>query len=171
MSDYAGQGDVEIVTATEADVPALARMFLSDMTDLGESPELDAMLATTREIVAREGRTQHLRVARVGGAIAGVVLANEFLSIKFPGVALWIEELYVDPAYRRLGLGRLLIEDLLAWAHERGIQGVELEAYRMNTAASILYRTLGFRRLARERYAFRMSEYELEDEEESGDAY
>ena len=46
------------------------------------------------------------------------------------------------------------------YAMNAGLRGIELEAYRMNTAASVLYRTLGFRRLARERYAFDMAEYE-----------
>ena len=61
------------------------------------------------------------------------------------------------------GVGRELVEQLLDWAHGAGFAGVELEAYRMNTAASILYRSLGFRRVARERYSFHMDDWDFED--------
>ncbi len=104
-----------------------------------------------------------VRVARQAGKTVGVLLANEMLSIKFPGRALWIEELYVAPEARRQGLGRILVEDLLDWALKHDYKGVELEAYRMNTAASILYRSVGFSRLARERYSFDLADWELDD--------
>jgi ribosomal protein S18 acetylase RimI-like enzyme len=61
-------------------------------------------------------------------------------------------------------LGRRLVLHALAWARAEGFVGVELEAYRMNTAASVLYRSLGFRRLARERYACALADLELEEE-------
>ena len=53
-----------------------------------------------------------------------------------------------------------LVERLVVWAHERGFAGVELEAYRMNTAASVLYRSLDFRRIARERYSYDMANFD-----------
>ncbi len=90
--------------------------------------------------------------------IAGVLLADAFFSLKVAGQALWIEELYVRPEFRRRGLGIHLVEYLLDWAEEKGYGGVELEAYRMNTAASLLYRELDFRRLARERYCYYFAE-------------
>lgn len=143
------------------DVEALAAMFYEDMVDLGVDAELPALVDVAGALVQDERGVHHVRVARSEtGEIAGCVVANEFLSLKFPGRALWIEELYVRPAFRREGIGRLLVEDLLAWAHAEGFRGVELEAYRMNTAASVLYRTLGFRRLARERYSFAMDEHD-----------
>ena len=53
------------------------------------------------------------------------------------------------------------MDALLDWAEENGIEGIDLESYRLNAPASILYRTLGFRRLGRERFTL-----ELWDEEE-----
>ncbi len=166
MSTEAGQADVRVERATLSDLDRLAAMFLDDMADLGNHPDPARMRDVTRRMLENNGRDNHVLVARdvTTSDVVGVVLANEFLSIKFPGRALWIEELYVAPAGRRRGIGRLLVEVLLEWAKREGVRGIELEAYRMNTAASILYRTIGFRRLARERYTFDLDDYELDDE-------
>lgn len=154
-------GNVTIDEPRPDDAARIAEMFGDDMRELGFSPEPDEMLHVVRSLIKHDGNDVHLLVARdEAGAAIGVVMANTFTSIKYPGPALWIEELYVHPDGRRRGVGTLLVEALLARAHKQGIRGIELEAYRMNTAASVLYRTLGFRRLARERYAFDMEEYE-----------
>lgn len=155
MSD----SEVTIDVPTPDEVERLVELFVADMRDLGIKPSRDDMRAITRQMF--DDDRQHLRTARADGRIVGVLLASEFASIKFAGRALWIEELYVTPEYRRAGIGRLLVDDFLYWAHQNGFVGVDLEAYRMNTAASVLYRSIGFRRLARERYSFDMAEYEL----------
>lgn len=145
--------------ADEAD--RLAELFHADMVELGLAPNTQELRALVRGLLEVPRELLFLRVARDEAGIAvGVLLANAFYSIKFPGRAWWIEELYVAPEARRMGVGRLLVDDLLGYAHTHGFKGVELEAYRMNTAASILYRSLGFRRLARERYTFDLSEWE-----------
>ena len=88
----------------------------------------------------------------------GVILANFNWSPKFGGRSLWIESLYVSAAGRRQGIGRRLVDTLLDWAEEQEIKGVDIEAYRGNTPAGVLYRSLGFRRLGRERFAYRFEE-------------
>jgi ribosomal protein S18 acetylase RimI-like enzyme len=156
----ASSASVDITPPTVADVEAITRLFLNDMRDLGEHPDPAALQGVATHMVEHNGAGIHVFVARVDGSVGGVVVANEFQSIKFPGRALWIEELYVDPGFRRHGIGRKLVDALLHHAWKLGIQGVELEAYRMNTAASVLYRSIGFKRLARERYSIRMDEFD-----------
>lgn len=156
---------VVINDLTQADVEAVARLFHADMKDLGEDASLEDLVKVVEALIEDDGRDNFVRVARFDdGRIVGVILANYFLSIKFPGKSLWIEELYVHPDARRRGIGVQLVEHLMEWANRNGFRGIELEAYRMNTAASILYRSLGFRRLARERYSFSLADYELDDE-------
>jgi GNAT superfamily N-acetyltransferase len=53
----------------------------------------------------------------------------------------WIGQVVVDPRHRRLGLGRRLMERALAFADDRGIGCVKLDATDMGRP---LYRTLGF---------------------------
>ena len=152
---------VSIEVATASDVERVAELFLADMADLGQTDDRDAMRTVAAEAIG--SASAHVLVARQNGQAVGVLLANDYWSIKFPGRALWIEELYVAPEARRQGLGRTMVEYLLDWALSEGFVGVELEAYRMNTAASILYRSLGFSRLARERYSFDLDDWELDE--------
>ena len=50
----------------------------------------------------------------------------------------------LDVAYRRLGLGRRLLEHLLAVAARKDVRDVFLEVRPSNTAALMLYRAFGF---------------------------
>ncbi|WP_158542331.1 GNAT family N-acetyltransferase [Lujinxingia litoralis] len=160
MSDQATEAPV-IELPEPADAPVLARLFQEDMTDLGVETALDD-LEKLAEMVIEEALSSPPRcicyVARLdeGGEAVGVVLANFHWSLKFAGRALWIEELYVTPAARRRRLGRRLVEQVLDWAEDHGIRGIDLEAYQGNTPASILYRSLGFYRLGRERFYYRL---------------
>jgi ribosomal-protein-alanine N-acetyltransferase len=58
-------------------------------------------------------------------------------------------DLATDPAFRRRGLGRALIERLLVEARERAASAVYLEVRPSNAAALSLYRATGFVELAR----------------------
>ncbi len=126
----------------------------------------DEMVVLAKHIVDDLGTEQPrcvCWVAREPGSKqpVGVILANFEWSLKFAGPALWIEELYVTPSARRQGLGRILVEHLLDWAEVNGIKGIDLEAYQGNTPASILYRSLGFHRLGRERFYYRIGPEEF----------
>lgn len=141
-------------------------MFKEDMDDLGVRVELADLTVLAKDIVrdSRTGDPETLCwIARLepNGEAVGVVLANLNYSLKFAGRSLWIEELYVTPSARRRALGRLLVEHLLDWAESNQIKGVDLEAYQGNTPASILYRSVGFNRLGRERFYYRIGDDEF----------
>lgn len=155
--------DVEYGAATAADRDAIAALFAADMADLGQNAEPDDLVQAADGMLGDD--RCHVRVARRDARVIGVLVANEVWSIKYPGRALWIEELYVDPSHRRGGIGRQLVAHLVVWANQKNYSALEIEAYRMNTAASVLYASLGFRRKARERYTFDMRDYDWEAEE------
>ncbi len=154
----------EVVTLGEPgvdDAEALARLFDEDMKELGEEVSFEAQRELARQVIsgmAREDRDCLCWVARRDELVVGVILANFNWSPKFGGRALWIESLYVTQSGRRRGVGRRLVDQLLDWAEEHGIKGVDIEAYRGNTPAGVLYRSLGFHRLGRERFAYRLDE-------------
>ncbi len=158
--------EITIDAATDDDIDRIAGLFFADMVDLGVAPSQEAMRATVASIIEDTSDDRTMFVARDEGLVVGVVFANAFVSVKFAGRSIWIEELYVAPAARKRGIGRDLVTHMMQWAAERGFVGVNLEAYRMNTAASILYRSLGFRRLARERYEIALEDF-LADREEA----
>ncbi len=61
------------------------------------------------------------------------------------GVDEWeIENVVVDPGLRRQGIARLLIQEVLRQARDRGATDVFLEVRESNVAARGLYSKLGF---------------------------
>ena len=145
------------------DVEALGRLFHEDMVALGLETSLEGKLALAAQVLAdmaseAPGCVCWVARGEAGGEAVGLILGNYYWSLKFGGRAIWIEALYVSPGHRRGGTGRLLVEALLDWAEGEGLPGVDIEAYRGNTPASVLYRTMGFERLGRERFSMRLGE-------------
>jgi ribosomal protein S18 acetylase RimI-like enzyme len=54
--------------------------------------------------------------------------------------------MWVDPGYRRAGVGRLLIEGLMDWSHARGLRSLKLMVTSVNQGAIDFYERLGFRK-------------------------
>jgi ribosomal protein S18 acetylase RimI-like enzyme len=142
------------------DVQAMVALFSADLTDLNLEVHPEELITTATRLVNTMGELCYLRIARTepGSAAAGVIVAHQWTSVKFSGRSFWLETLYVNETLRRQGMGRLLVEQLIFHATKIGCRGIDLEAYRMNAPASYLYRSLGFRRLGRERYSLRLND-------------
>ncbi|MBN1947861.1 MAG: GNAT family N-acetyltransferase [Bradymonadales bacterium] len=146
---------LNIRRADQNDRETLAEIFCSDIRDCGPVHQPAQMLPLVDATLQEQSRSAHCWIARTDqGEVAGVILAFPIWSLKVANRALWIEAFYVRPNLRRHGIGRKLLDFLLDWAYENDIMGVEVEAYRMSNAASILFRAAGFQRLAHERYCY-----------------
>ena len=116
-----------------ADWPAVRDLW--EATGLGGAQRGDnaAMIATT---LARGGRFLVLE-ERAGGGLAGTAwLTND-------GRRLHLHHFGISPARQGQGLGRLLLEEVLAAARDTGLQ-LKLEVHRDNARAQDLYRRNGF---------------------------
>lgn len=80
----------------------------------------------------------------VADTLAGIVGVGRQHKLKLRHKAhIW--SMYVAPAHRGLGLGRLLMQAAIGHARTmRGIRQVQLSVTANNTAASALYASLGF---------------------------
>lgn len=56
-----------------------------------------------------------------------------------------IVSMWVDPAVRRAGVGRLLIDSVVEWAKERGMHALKLMVTSVNKGAIAFYERIGFR--------------------------
>ncbi|WP_435362666.1 GNAT family N-acetyltransferase [Haloarchaeobius sp. DYHT-AS-18] len=65
--------------------------------------------------------------------------------------------IFVLQAYQRAGIGRQLLETLLGYGNEEGIERVWLTVERWNTAAVSLYRDTGFETCGSESFELEMS--------------
>lgn len=144
-----------IEPARPEDREAVVRLFAEDLTDL-RLPVNEEALGTVYGALCGDSRSVILVLRQqAGGEAVGVLVASRVPSVKFSGWSLWIEELYVAKSARQHGYGRALVVKLLDQARAEGVKGIDLEAYHGNAPAALLYRSLGFRRLGRERFFFR----------------
>ncbi len=65
-------------------------------------------------------------------------------SFEYHGRDSFIDELYIEPAYRRQGIGRRAMQFVEEKARESGVNAIHLEVDRGNDRAAELYRLAGY---------------------------
>ena len=68
------------------------------------------------------------------------IAIDQITGIRHPNIFL----IYVDPAYRRQGIGRALMGHAEAWAKDRGYTQIGLQVFTTNQPAIELYQQLGY---------------------------
>jgi ribosomal protein S18 acetylase RimI-like enzyme len=79
-----------------------------------------------------------------GSTIVGYIVLTIGFSFEFHGHDAFIDELYIDAAYRRRGFGRQAVEFLEKKARELGVNAIHLEVDQGNDPAFELYRRTGY---------------------------
>ena len=156
MSDPPPESVIE--QAEFGDRGAVVRLFGGYQDGLGDTWDAGELGAVFDHMI--DDKHMVLLVARdaESAQAVGVLVASRVLSVRFGGRSLWIEVLFVAPSARRRGLGRDLVEALIDLAADQGYRGIDLEAHHGNAAAGLLYRSLGFQRLGRERFSYDLAE-------------
>jgi ribosomal protein S18 acetylase RimI-like enzyme len=95
-----------------------------------------------RELADLPGNYVALLLADVDGTVAGCAGVREFSSAVGE-----LKRLYVRPAFRGSGLGRELSEESIARARSVAFRSLRLDTLSTMTAATALYRSLGFREI------------------------
>lgn len=131
-----------------------------------EPPDADAVLALmeglTRPAVADDPEPQrrvflgHLDrddarvyVAELDGEVAGAVSLWIQPRLNWTTPQAWIPDLYVEPAFRRRGVARALLDACVAEARRHGCHRVVLESGHHRSEAHQLYEAYGFEHYAR----------------------
>jgi GNAT superfamily N-acetyltransferase len=100
-----------------------------------------------RKLLTRVLEDEHLGrawVATVYGEPAGYLLAVYVFSLEFQGVTAEIDEFFVLPPHRGLGLGHQMLAVAEAQFRVEGCTNVSLQLGRSNDAARKFYRSNGF---------------------------
>jgi GNAT superfamily N-acetyltransferase len=136
--------------ATPADAAAIARHRVSMFRDMGMLDGRDAAALET-------GALAHLTTALADGTYRGWLIEYDGVVVAGAGVILRpllprpesprggedaeVLNVYTEPAHRRRGLARRLIEHVLSWSRARGLRQISLHA---SDAGRPLYEQLGF---------------------------
>jgi GNAT superfamily N-acetyltransferase len=130
--------------ATLADVPQLVTMMAEFYSDssyvLNPRRATDAFTA----LLADE-RLGHVWIIRSGSEDVGYVVVTLCHSMTYGGLAAIVDDFFVRPAFRGLGLGKRALQEAGAYCASHGIRAVHVETGRDNAAALAVYRRAGFR--------------------------
>lgn len=130
--------------ATEDDLGAMFDLLTAMHGQHPWEPEheREAALALHRIVADPQRR---LVIARVGEIPAGTVDLTIVPNLS-RNAAPWaaLENLVVLPDLRRRGIGRMLVEDAIAYATRNGCYKVQLVSAHWRTEAHALYRATGF---------------------------
>ena len=83
-------------------------------------------------------------IANEDGQALGLLALHRCHMIQYPTAVARITALVVDQRARRRGIGRVLVDNALRWAEQRGCELVELTSALNRVEAHAFYRDLGF---------------------------
>ena len=107
-------------------------------------PPAESFTRDVTRLMSESGTEYLLAAADAGAAPAGVCQLRFRYGIWHAAEECLLEDLYVRPDARRLGLGGALVEATLGRARERGCARVELDVNDANPVAIALYQRHGF---------------------------
>lgn len=92
------------------------------------------------ELMLEDLTNRYIVVAELDGKSIGMCTAQILVSTAEGGISAVIEDLVVEEAYHRQGIGKELLLAVEGWAWERGVRRLQLLADRNNTRALEFYK-------------------------------
>ena len=131
--------------AEAGDADDVARLIGGFRDWWGKDVPSDEVIRRTVGRLIDDPNTEYLLAAPAEGDEAGGVCQLRYrLSVWSGRHDCWLEDLYVDGAARRAGLGRALVEASFERARARDCRRIELDVNEQNTEALTFYEALGF---------------------------
>lgn len=123
-------GEVETLIRELAEYERLGHLCIASRADL------EAALFAARPAA-------EVLIGRVNDQVAGFALFFHNFSTFLGRRGLWLEDLFVRPPFRRIGLGRALLLELAAIARARGCGRFEWAVLDWNAPAIRFYESMG----------------------------
>jgi len=110
----------------------------------GDWPSANAFLASVERLMEDIDTDFLLGAPEAGSPPAGVLQLRFRFSVWKAAPDAWIEDVYVAPSARRVGVAGALVTRAIERAAERGARRVELDCNEDNAGALALYERHGF---------------------------
>jgi GNAT superfamily N-acetyltransferase len=134
--------DFRIAPATEDDLPVILELIkgLAEYEKLAHA--VVASEETLRESLFKK-RAAEVVIGYAGDEPAGFAVFFQTFSTFLGVPGMYLEDIFVDPKWRRNGLGRRLLVHLARIANERGYGRLEWSVLDWNAPAISFYKALG----------------------------
>ena len=137
--------------ATLADKNVLVDLMQKQFLEHKIPYSLGILEAAVREMITRDSLGIIL-VAKDDDHVIGLAAISFAWTLEHGGKSAWLDELYVLPEYRGVGVGSLLVDSVLVEAEREGCLAVDLEVEAEHRRVEQLYARKGFGRLDRSRW-------------------
>jgi GNAT superfamily N-acetyltransferase len=129
--------------AVPADIPLILE-FIRALATFERAPDA---VSATEESLLRDGfgpnPFYYCLIAEHGGRPAGFAFYFFNYSTWKGRPGIYLEDLFVHPEFRGLGIGKALLKNVAAIAVEKGCQRMQWEVLDWNTPAIDFYRSMG----------------------------
>jgi ribosomal protein S18 acetylase RimI-like enzyme len=78
--------------------------------------------------------------------------------MEYGGLIAFVDDLFIQKAFRRAGLGRAALEEVRGFCASRGVRAIQVETGHDNSPALALYRRVGFVDTERQLLALRIAD-------------
>lgn len=137
------ESKIKIRSAVEEDIPLIFTLIkeLAEYEKLLH--EVSANESLLKEVMFGERKYAEVIIAEYENQTAGqAIFFHNFSTFKAsPGI--YLEDLYVRPAYRGKGIGKKLLEEVISIAKQRKCKRVEWVVLDWNKSAIDFYKSLG----------------------------
>lgn len=145
---------MDIRLATTVDRDAAVALLVAQMREHAIPTPAPRLAAAFDHVVADAARGAIL-LAWEGQRAIGVAALTYAFPIEVGERTAWLEELYVEPAFRQRGIGTALLRAALDIIDAAGAVAVDLEIVAGHERVERLYARFGFERLPRAHWARR----------------
>jgi ribosomal protein S18 acetylase RimI-like enzyme len=128
----------------------------AQLREHGSTLTPDAMARGLDGLLGRPERGAVL-VGVLDRRVVGMAVLSSMWTLEHGGPAVWLDELYVEPAHRGIGIGEALLTAASEEARALGAHTVDLEVDEEHARAAGLYARHGFVRLPRTRWVRRLA--------------
>ena len=91
-----------------------------------------------------DDRLGHVWFIRAGSEAVGYIVLTFAYSMEYGGPSAVVDDLFIRPAFRGIGLGKAVLSEISSFCAARGVRAIHVETGTDNPAALAAYRRVGF---------------------------
>ena len=133
----------EISSTSAGDLDAVIELLHRQMTDIGSSKPKERIRKAVQNALQPGSRARFFVLYRQSVPV-GLAFLNVCSGIESEGDYVWLNEIQIDPIFRKQGYGKYLLNHIVQWAQKNRCKHVFSVTAPKNTASQTLFQSMGF---------------------------